>query len=94
MDVDNNLKIDLELPFATERIAEIVYDVLRVDGEPKRSGVVKVLSLESKTVKVTFSASLARQLRIALNNFFVKVDLITETIQEMGPPVSDHYDHY
>lgn len=38
---------DLRIPFPTRRHAEIAYDVLRIDPEPKRSGVTKKLQLES-----------------------------------------------
>lgn len=94
MDEKHDLKVDVTLPLATPRIAQIVYDVLRVDAEPKRSGVTKTLTLHDQLLKVTFTARLARQLRVALNNFFEKVDLILETVQVMGPPVSETYDHY
>lgn len=35
----------LEIPLPTKRLAEIAYDVLKVDIEPKRSLVTKVLSV-------------------------------------------------
>lgn len=41
-----------------------------------------------------FSAQLARQLRVAVNGFLEKLDLISQTIEAFGPPVSDSYDHY
>ncbi|XP_050295073.1 uncharacterized protein LOC126735165 isoform X2 [Anthonomus grandis grandis] len=91
---EKNLKIDLELCLSSERIAQIVYDVLRVDAEPKRSGVVKVLTVENNVLKGTFTANQARQLRVAINNFFEKADLVLETVQVMGPPVSEKYDYY
>jgi len=89
-----DLKIEVELPFPTTRVAEIVYDVLRVDQEPKRSGVTKIVERENTNIKIKYQASLARQLRVALNNLFEKVDLIVQTIQEVGPPGSLSYDHY
>ncbi|XP_076256847.1 threonyl-carbamoyl synthesis 6 isoform X2 [Rhynchophorus ferrugineus] len=94
MSGDKNLNIDLELPFGSKRIAEIVFDVLRVDEEPRRSGVCKKLTLEDTLIKVNFSASLTRQLRTALNNFFEKVDLITETIEVIGLPKTESYSYY
>ncbi|KAF7266400.1 hypothetical protein GWI33_020276 [Rhynchophorus ferrugineus] len=94
MSGDKNLNIDLELPFGSKRIAEIVFDVLRVDEEPRRSGVCKKLTLEDTLIKVNFSGSLTRQLRTALNNFFEKVDLITETIEVIGLPKTESYSYY
>lgn len=90
----HQLKIDIEIPFQNSRIAEIAYDVLRVDKEPKRSGVTKDLSVKENILAVKFSAHLARQLRVAINGFFEKLDLITETVEAFGPPVSKTYNHY
>ncbi|XP_060516782.1 uncharacterized protein LOC132696147 [Cylas formicarius] len=87
-------KIELDLPFTNNRIAEIVYDVLRVDLEPKRSGVIKELCLKNNIVKLFLQAQLARQMRVAINNFFEKVDLVIETIESIGPPTTDSYNHY
>lgn len=39
-------KLHLSIPFSTVREAQIAYNSLRVDGEPKRSQVVKKLSVE------------------------------------------------
>ncbi|KAL1513180.1 hypothetical protein ABEB36_002625 [Hypothenemus hampei] len=91
---EDNLKIDLEVPFADETISRIVFDVLRVDVEPKRSGVTKLLTHQENIVKASFSAKQAKQLRVSLTNFFEKIDLIVETIEVMGPPVSANYSHY
>lgn len=95
MDSSENIyKINIELPFDSQRIAEVAYDVLRVDREPKRSGVSKILYLNDNILHAEFSASLARQLRVAVNGFLDKVDLITETIEKFGEPVSDSYNYY
>lgn len=42
----------IEVPFPTERHADIVYQVLRVDAEPKRSEVKKSLELQNNILKV------------------------------------------
>jgi hypothetical protein len=52
MDSKNELKIDIEIPFPTKRLAEIAYHVLRVDTEPKRSGVKKEISFDDNILKV------------------------------------------
>ncbi|CAB3369069.1 Hypothetical predicted protein [Cloeon dipterum] len=46
----------LTVPFASKREAEIVYDVLRVDEEPKRGGTKKTLKLNDSTIEVSFEA--------------------------------------
>lgn len=46
------IKIVLNIPFPSTRIAEIVYDVLRIDPEPKRGGVKKQLELNGNFIKM------------------------------------------
>lgn len=48
----NNLLRNVEIPFPTNRLAEISYHVLRVDSEPKRSGVQKELKLKDNVLLV------------------------------------------
>lgn len=42
----------IKIPFPSKRQAEIAYDVLRIDAEPKRSAVRKTLELEENILKV------------------------------------------
>ena len=51
----------LDIPFETERTAEIVYNSLRVDKEPKRCGTKRQMRLESNVVHVL----VPRDLRLA-----------------------------
>lgn len=39
------------MPFPSPRLAEIAYHVLRVDPEPKRSGVTKELVVKNNTLE-------------------------------------------
>lgn len=41
----------VEVPFPSARLAEIAYHVLRVDGEPKRSGVSKELIVKNNILE-------------------------------------------
>lgn len=41
-----------------------------------------------------FTASLAKQLRVALTNFFESVSLIADTAEFAGDPVSEKYDYF
>lgn len=43
---------NVAVPFPTKREAEIVYNVLRVDEEPKRGGTKKTLKLVDSTLHV------------------------------------------
>jgi len=93
-DTDERHSVNIDIPFPTSRLAEIAYEVLRVDTEPKRSGVTKGLALKENILHVKFTAALAKQLRVAVNGFFENIVLITQTIEFAGPPVSDSYSHY
>lgn len=42
----------IRIPFETKRKAEIVFDVLRVDAEPKRNNVKKTITLEDNCLRV------------------------------------------
>jgi hypothetical protein len=42
----------IEIPFSNKRHAEIAYDVLRIDPEPKRSFVTKTITVEDNKLKV------------------------------------------
>lgn len=82
--------VDLRIPFPTRRHAEIAYDVLRIDPEPKRSGVTKKLQLESNDLIASFSADQAKHIRVGVNSFFDAIILCTETIQQFGPPATKY----
>lgn len=41
-----------------------------------------------------FSGPTVRGLRVAVNSFFDKIDLIANTMEIFGPPVSKEYSHY
>ena len=48
------METSIEIPFDTDRTAEIAYHSLRVDPEPKRSGSKKELILDGKILRVDF----------------------------------------
>jgi len=76
------------LPFHSAKEAEIAYNTLRVDKEPPRGGCVKSLSTDGAQLRVTFTASEPRKLRVAVNSFFDLMTLVVETIHQFGPPTS------
>lgn len=87
------LTVNLSIPFPSAREAEIVYQVLRVDKEPSRGGVSKKLILDDNSLQVLISGTEARKVRVALTSFFDSLILVTETIQQFGPPVPT-YNYY
>lgn len=46
------IKVNIEIPFPTNRSAQIAYDVLRIDPEPKKGGVKKNLEINENILKV------------------------------------------
>ena len=46
--------VSLDVPFESERDAEIAFNSLSVDPEPKRSGLVKEFSLQGNVLHVDF----------------------------------------
>ncbi|CAN7997416.1 unnamed protein product, partial [Ixodes hexagonus] len=75
----------VEVPFPSEREAEIVYNSLRVDPEPRRSTCSKKLMLNGNVLQAKFCAKEARQLRVAVNSFFDLLLLATSTVERFGP---------
>ncbi len=60
--------VDLSVPFETSRDAEIAFEALRVDAEPKRGGVEKQLSVDGNVVKVHFRFTHVFTLLLASNS--------------------------
>ncbi|KAI4483354.1 hypothetical protein M0802_013471 [Mischocyttarus mexicanus] len=84
---------EFTIPFATEREANVVYQVLRVDKEPPRSGVSKKINQKDNVLLVSFSGTEIRKVRVGITSFFDSLTLVTETIEQFGPPESK-YDYY
>ncbi|XP_044743103.1 EKC/KEOPS complex subunit Lage3 [Chrysoperla carnea] len=91
---NKNYLIEVSLPFPNPRLAQIAFDVLRVDLEPKRSTAKKEFLVETNHLKLKLSAPDARQLRVALNGFFDNIKLILQTMELTGSPLSESYSHY
>jgi len=88
------IRVSLIIPFPTKRAAQIAYDVLRIDGEPKRNHVKKTLKLNENNLEVELIGDIAKSVRVAVTNFFESLILCTETQNEFGPPVSEQFNHY
>lgn len=73
------------MPFRTEFEAQIAYNSLSVDPEPKRGGVKKELTVESNVLHVKMSSGEAKTLRVCANAFFDHLTLVVETIEAFGP---------
>jgi len=76
--------LSLIVPFRTEEEAEIAYNTLVVDKEPKRNQCKKELSLEKNKLILKLSAPEPRQLRLSSNSFFDHLILVRKTIDEFS----------
>lgn len=94
MEEGSGLKATITVPFPSIREADIAYQVLRVDPEPKRSGVQKDIQVERDTLTVNLFAPKAQQLRVAVTSLMENLILVTETMEQFGPPRSQEYSHY
>ena len=76
------MEMYLEIPFDTERMAEIAYNSLRVDPEPKRSGSNKELTLSGNILCVQFNCAEARTLRVSVGSFLSLLTLVIDTMDQ------------
>uniref|UniRef100_A0A336LXL9 L antigen family member 3 n=1 Tax=Culicoides sonorensis TaxID=179676 RepID=A0A336LXL9_CULSO len=89
-----NTVVEFSIPFPDKRTAEIVYDVIRIDPEPKRNQVDKIINLEENILKVKVTSKQPKVARVVVNSIFEAIILSTETINQFGPITSGSYDHY
>lgn len=50
--MDDEITVAIAIPFPSVRAAQIAYDVLRIDTEPKRNHVRKSFILDEKILKM------------------------------------------
>ena len=84
---DEKYVMEISIPFPSDRYAEIAYNTLRVDKEPRRGRCKKTLTLKENELFVKLETTEARSLRIASNSFLDIVALVTDTMSQFGPPV-------
>lgn len=48
----DEIKVSVNIPFPSERAAQIAYDVLRIDAEPKRNHIRKKYELKDHVLQV------------------------------------------
>ncbi|XP_069956175.1 EKC/KEOPS complex subunit LAGE3 [Cherax quadricarinatus] len=76
----------LEVPFNTNREAEVVRNSLQVDPEPKRSGSSKTFTIKENVLCIEISSPDVRQLRTAVCSFMDLLHLVSKTVDQFGPP--------
>lgn len=76
------MEFSMTVPFRTARHAEIAYDSLRVDPEPRRGGTKRRMEVEGALLRVRFTCAEAKTLRVSVNSFFDLLHLVNETIEQ------------
>ncbi|XP_055596798.1 EKC/KEOPS complex subunit LAGE3 [Uranotaenia lowii] len=97
MSASGPIVVSLKVPFPSKREAEIAYDVLRIDTEPKRSFIEKHLKLDQadpSRLIVEFRGETAKHVRVGVTSFFESLILCCETLDQFGPPTTEQYQHY
>ena len=72
----------LKIPFQNQDQATIAWNSLRVDPEPKRSGVEKTLKVEGHDLIVDFKCEEVRTLRVSVNSFYDLLYLVVQTMDK------------
>ena len=76
--------LTLKVPFEDAKTATLVWNSLRVDPEPKRSGMIKTLRVEGSDLIVNFECKETRTMRVSVNNFFDLLTLVFDTIDQFA----------
>lgn len=79
--MDSNLIMELSIPIPNVRHAEIVFNSLRIDKEPKRNRVTKDLELQENIIKIKWQSKDAKNLRASTSGFFDHLNLCLQTIE-------------
>jgi len=84
MTTSAKMEMKVSVPFASERLAEIAFNTLRVEVEPSRSKVTRCLAVDGANLVANFTATEIRNLRVSVNSFFEHLVLISETVRQFG----------
>jgi len=76
--------VRLVIPFSTPIEAEIAYNSLSVDKEPKINLVDKKLSVDGKNLIVDLEGADVKSLRTSTNSFFEYLLLVQKTIAKFS----------
>lgn len=78
---DDLLTADLTIPFSCAEHAQIAYQTLTVDSEPRKELISKRLQVNQSSLTVSWSAKESRILRVSINSFLDHLNSVLETIQ-------------
>ena len=78
---NDELKAELRIPFSSAKYAQIAFNTLSVDSEPRKELIRKKLELNKEIISVYWTAKEARILRVSINSFLDHLNSVLETIQ-------------
>lgn len=81
-----NFSCELRFPLATERHAQILFNTMRVDKEPKKN-VQRSEQIDGNSLRVQFQAEQAKFLRVAVESYIEKINLVLQTIRRFDPQI-------
>ena len=79
---NDELKAELKIPFASVEYAQIAFNTLNVDSEPRKELIRKKLELNKQILTVNWTAKESRILRVSINSFLDHLNSVLETIQQ------------
>jgi EKC/KEOPS complex subunit PCC1/LAGE3 len=79
---NDELKAELKIPFASVEYAQIAFNTLTVDSEPRKELIRKKIELNKQTLIVNWTAKESRILRVSINSFLDHLNSVLETIQQ------------
>ena len=78
---NDELKAELKIPFATAKHAQIAFNTLSVDTEPRKELIRKKLELNNEILTINWTAKEARILRVSINSILDHLNSVLETIE-------------
>ncbi|KAF8969220.1 CTAG/Pcc1 family [Flammula alnicola] len=76
--------VTVQIPFASNKHASIVKQVIEVDAELQPRAVKRELSVQDDKLMATFHTFTVRLARLTLNAFLKNVDLLVRIIEQFG----------
>lgn len=75
-------KFSVKIPFSCNRHAQIAYQSLKVDEEPRKGEITRNFTVDDCILLVDWKATEARLLRVSVNSLFDMLKLVVKTIEQ------------
>ncbi|KAI8369351.1 CTAG/Pcc1 family [Radiomyces spectabilis] len=77
--------LQLEIPFESDRLANVAMRVLSVDKELKTDQVKRTLSTNEEMLIAHFDCVSTKMLRVSVNSFLEMLTMVTRTVDQFDP---------